>query len=187
MKAAILIVCLFFLHFNLKSQRIFESNQDNGKLIIKGTSTLHDWESIVEEFTVKADIEKEGDSIISISIIVMIATVKSIKSGKGIMDNKTYAALKEEEFPSIIFKGPSEKMEEKSLTVNGDLTIAGVTKQISLVTNFTTHGHEISFIGSIDLLMSDYGITPPVALLGTLKTGDQITLEFEFNFKQISN
>jgi hypothetical protein len=187
MKTAILIFSLFILNNNLKSQTIFESNQVNGKLIIKGTSTLHDWESIVEEFSVKADIAKEGMLVNSIADIVMTATVKSIKSGKGIMDGKTYEALKEEKFSTIIFKGQSQDIKENIITVIGEMTIAGVTKQISLTTTLTANGNDLSFIGSKDLLMSDYGISPPVAVFGTIKTGDQITIEYKFNFKQIIN
>lgn len=187
MKVLILICSLFFINNNLISQTIFESNQANGKLIIKGTSTLHDWESIVEEFSVKADIEKGGMSVNSIADIVMTTPVKSIKSGKGIMDRKTYDGLKEENFPTIIFKGQSKEIKENIITVIGDMTIAGVTKQIAITTTLSANGNDLSFIGSKDLLMSDFGISPPVAVFGTIKTGDQITIEFKFNFKQIIN
>jgi hypothetical protein len=35
--------------------------------------------------------------------------------------------------------------------------------------------------------MSQYGIEPPVALLGTLKTGDEVAVEFNLNFEQNNN
>jgi len=187
MKTAILILSIFFINYNLISQEVFESDYNYGKLVIKGTSSIHDWESIVEDFSIKAEIEKEGISVNAVSNIVMTTTVKSIKSGKGIMDSKTYTALMEEKFPSITFKGQSENIQESEVTVTGDMTIAGVTKQISITTRLAAIGNDLRFTGSKDLLMSDYGISPPEAVFGTIKTGDQITIEFEFNFKQIIN
>ena len=38
------------------------------------------------------------------------------------------------------------------------------------------------FTGSIKIVMSDYGIEPPVAMFGTLKTGDEVTIDFELKF-----
>ena len=37
----------------------------------------------------------------------------------------------------------------------------------------------ITVIGEVALLMTDYGITPPKAMLGMLKTDPKITVTFE--------
>jgi hypothetical protein len=41
---------------------------------------------------------------------------------------------------------------------------------------------QLAFEGSQTIKMTDYGITPPTALFGTLKTGDEITITFKTNF-----
>ena len=69
--------------------------------------------------------------------------------------------------------------------VTGDLTIAGITKIISfnLVYDQPNRG-DIIFTGSKDLKMTDFQITPPVVLMGSIKTGDEITIEFQVSFKR---
>ena len=36
-----------------------------------------------------------------------------------------------------------------------------------------------SLKGSEEILLTDYGIDPPTALLGLIRTGDRITIEFD--------
>jgi hypothetical protein len=37
----------------------------------------------------------------------------------------------------------------------------------------------LTVTGKVDLLMTDYGITPPKAMLGMLKTDPKVTITFE--------
>jgi len=38
--------------------------------------------------------------------------------------------------------------------------------------------------GTFSLKMTEFGIDPPTAMLGTLKTGDKITLDYTMTFKK---
>jgi hypothetical protein len=40
-------------------------------------------------------------------------------------------------------------------------------------------GAGLNVQGSVELLMTDYGITPPKAMLGMLKTDPKVTITFE--------
>ena len=72
--------------------------------------------------------------------------------------------------------------------VIGDLTIAGITKIISfnLVYDQPNIG-DIIFTGSKDLKMTDFQIIPPEVFMGSIKTGDEITIEFQVSFKRKQN
>jgi polyisoprenoid-binding protein YceI len=61
----------------------------------------------------------------------------------------------------------------------GMLQIAGVEREVAL--DLKTQRNESSFTvkGEVELLMTDYGITPPKAMLGMLKTDPKVTVTFE--------
>lgn len=152
---------------------------------IIGTSTLHDWESIVEK--TDANISFANESKTKIETLKVEVDVYSIKSGKKTMDKLTYKALKAEDYPIIVFvfkegKIVNEDEDHLTLELNGDLTIAGVTKNVNVETKVNRKGENVFLTGSHKLKMTTYGVEPPKALLGTIKTGDEITIDFSLKF-----
>lgn len=62
----------------------------------------------------------------------------------------------------------------------GKLTIAGTTREIIMDVRATRgNGNLLSGTGTVELLMTDFGIRPPVVMAGLLKTGNKITVGFE--------
>lgn len=154
-------------------------------VLIEGTSTLHDWESNVEKTEAQLVVNNLED--VTIETLNVKVDVLSIKSGKKLMDKLTYKALKAKKYPNITFvfkKGEiiGENEAFIDIKLNGDLTIAGVTKNVSVVTKINKLGNTILLKGSHKLKMTDFGIDPPKALLGTIKTGDEITIKFNLKF-----
>lgn len=154
-------------------------------VLIEGTSTLHDWESNVEKTEAQLVVNNLED--VTIETLNVKVDVLSIKSGKKLMDKLTYKALKAKKYPDITFvfkKGEiiGENEAFIDIKLNGDLTIAGVTKNVSVVTKINKLGNTILLKGSHKLKMTDFGIDPPKALLGTIKTGDEITIKFNLKF-----
>ena len=41
----------------------------------------------------------------------------------------------------------------------------------------------IALTGSLSLLMTDFGVEPPTAMLGMMKTADQVTVKFELRVR----
>ncbi|NVK53350.1 MAG: YceI family protein [Flavobacteriaceae bacterium] len=183
------IILLFAINF-LFCQKATDSKELNislpSNVAIKGTSSLHDWESIVEKTNatmILSSIENTKD----IESLKVIIGATSIKSGKRLMDKLTYKALKSKKYPFITFvfkKGKlvKENDNEIDIELNGDLTIAGVTKNVTVLTNVNKKGTDIFLKGTYKLKMTDYGIKPPRALFGTIKTGDEITINFNLKF-----
>jgi len=154
-------------------------------VLVKGTSTLHDWESIVEK--TNATITFNNFDNVTIETLEVKIEATSIKSGKKIMDKLTYKALKAKEYPLITFifkKGEiiSENTDFINIKLRGDLTIAGVTKNVTVLSKINKNGDHITLTGSHELKMTSFGIDPPKALLGTIKTADEITIEFNLKF-----
>jgi polyisoprenoid-binding protein YceI len=101
------------------------------------------------------------------------------------MDKKTYAALKSEENPEIIFvlkdsKVASVNGEVFAVEATGDLTVAGVTKKVEFpVEGKLLEEGKMSFAGSYKLNMVEYDMEPPSAMFGQIVTGEEVEIKFE--------
>ncbi|UAM98651.1 YceI family protein [Polaribacter litorisediminis] len=188
MKKIILLIVLLPIFFMVSAQEKSQILKIKlpSTVIINGTSTLHDWESIVEKTVAQlATNELNNQKIETLNVSVEVI---SIKSGKNLMDKLTYKALKYEDHPNITFifkKGEiiNEGAKHIDIKLIGDLTIAGVTKSVAVETKINKSGKPIILKGSHKLKMTDFGIEPPKALLGTIKTGNEITIAFNLTFE----
>lgn len=164
------------------SQSSFEI-ASNSSMSILGTSNLHDWESDVSKLKGEASIIVRNHQIEKIENFSFSIPVESIESGNSIMNGKTYAALKYKEHPNIQYQLTKfETVNGKVITAKGLLTVAGVTKQMDFPVNCVVNTKDINVQGAITFKMTDFNVSPPTALLGTLKTGDEVTISFNINF-----
>lgn len=185
-KLATLIIGLLTA-YSVNAQNIYTLNTENSSVIIKGTSSLHDWESNAESFGSDfTPVFAEDGSLKGISNLTFYVDVESIKSGKGIMDGKTHSALEQKKHPQITFKLIEiTSITEDSLFANGTLSIAGKENKVELATAYSGKNTDnIRVQGSKSLLMTDFGIKPPKAMLGTLKTGDEVTIQFDVIYQK---
>lgn len=161
------------------AQQVFKPSADS-KVIVEGTSSLHDWTSEATAIKGNAIIDLKDGKLENLKDVSVSIPVKNIKSGKSGMDKNTYTALKEKEHPEIKFAMDSYKNGKPGeLSVKGKLTIAGSTKQIEMPVKYKVLSpSKISFEGSTSFKMSDFGIDPPTAMMGTIKTGDDVTISF---------
>lgn len=80
-------------------------------------------------------------------------------------------------YPTMSFTSTSATVGAgDKLTLNGKLTMHGVTKDISLPIEATLKGNTIEGKGSVKLKTSDFGIEPYSAFLGAVKNKDGIVL-----------
>jgi hypothetical protein len=155
---------------------------------IHGTSNLHDWDENVVTVTGNGTVDWNSDANFDLNTMNITMVVNSIKSTEGsMMDKNTYKALKADDHPDITFvlSTPIKSIQAGTHVIAAkiNLTIAGITKAIDMPVTATAVAHgNISFEGSKAIKMTDYGITPPVALFGTMKTGDEITIKFKTVF-----
>lgn len=185
-------IFLFFFLFTLS----FAFGQGNYRitnfsLVVKGTSNLHDWESPAKEVRANGLITFAAGALKSIQALTVEIPVKTIKSSKGsIMDNKTYDALKADQFPNINYKlekvnGLNARDGSYDINTTGNLTIAGATNKIDMyVQGKAGSDGSLTFSGSKKLKMTDYKIKPPTALMGTMTTGDEVEIVFRVTLKQ---
>lgn len=168
----------------------------NSQLWLEGKSSLHEFSSKATQINLTLNVKDssaEPKQVLTtmsgggaISQLVVDVPVKGLKSGKGALDDNLYSALKVNENPRIQFKLVSYKMQAKpsadgtySANVTGILTIAGKSRPVSFAVAAKTDKDSINIWGSNDLKMTEYGITPPTAMMGMIRCDDQVKVNFD--------
>ncbi|OCX53874.1 hypothetical protein BEL04_06200 [Mucilaginibacter sp. PPCGB 2223] len=174
-----------------KAQNIYKAV--NGKdcfIKVLGSSNIHDWTMISATSDSQGDFKFDGDQLKSISTFTLSLDAKSLKSEHASMDERTYKSIKAEQFPKIVFKlgsatiTPSSK-NKFAIKAKGDLTIAGVTQTINMdVTALVNADNTITCSGSQKLQLRDYKIDPPSFMLGAMKVANDLTIQFNINYKK---
>lgn len=118
--------------------------------------------------------------------LVATIPVQSLKSDKAKLDKKMYAALGT---APIVFRLSSYTVTSANTTAHtyvlrasGSLTVAGHAQPVSLTATATVTPQQLSLRGATHLRMTQFGITPPTALLGALITDDAITVHYQWTF-----
>jgi polyisoprenoid-binding protein YceI len=187
-RTLITVLLLIGITQALVSQTAVNLLPEQSTITIKGTSSLHDWEEKVEKFEVTLNLKFREKEITGIDKVHLICNSSSIASENFIMTNKTHNALMVDKYPDIIFKLVSvDKLSSQngnfSGTLVGDVILAGVTKRITVAFTGVRSGNKISIKGLKELNMNDFKIKPPTAIMGTLKTGAEITVSFQLSFQ----
>ena len=164
------------------------------KLWIEGTSNLHGWSC--KATTLDAALELDAAAAAQVAVappkalkkVHVKVPVKSIKCGHGGMDGNLYKALKADESPDISYilatfdAAPGEVKDSFTLHTVGTLTIAGTENKISMdVIATRLPDGTVKATGMVPIKMTDFGIKPPTAIFGRLKTGDEVKVNFELS------
>lgn len=163
-------------------------NNQASKITVSGTSSLHDWDIDAEEQ--KGQIVLTSVDELKLEKLTLEVTSESLKSGKGGMDKNTYKALNTKKYKSIVFQLTQVKDVKSSgnnaykVEVVGNLSIAGVTKKQTIHLDLDTSDNKVVLKGKKAFKMTDFSIDPPKALLGTITTGDEVTITFNSVFNK---
>jgi len=190
---AMIAIGIMSLTSNLYAQSIYKltDSKDIG-MKLSGTSTLHNWTMNASAFGGEAQFEVKQDSrqLSAIKSLTFSLAVQDLKSGESGLDKNAYKALKTSTYKDIVFKLLSAtvtpgKDNKYLVKAQGNLTIAGVTKEVTInATAVVNENGTITCTGSHQLNMTDYGVKPPTFMLGAMKTGDAITLDFTMVYKK---
>lgn len=190
----ILLVSLTGINSGSEKQS-FELTKNNASILISGTSNLHDWKMHLKTFDCNADFVIEESNIEIIDNVTFSCNAEDLKSDNTLMDKKAYSALKSKSFPQMRFDMTSPLKvnpdnNKFSANLKGNLNIAGKSSTVSIPVNgiiINQNGNNIINVnGDLVLKMSDFEISPPVFMMGVLKTGDSVNVSFTMQFSQKS-
>ncbi len=162
----------------------------DSKLWIEGTSNLHGWSCAAEKFD--AAIELDAAAVADLATatpkllkrVEVKVPVKSLKCDHGGMDGNVYKALKADASPEIsyimaTFDAVPGEADGFTLKTTGTLTLAGKENTLAMdVTATRMPDGTVKATGVVPIKMTDYGIKPPTAIFGTLRTGDEVKVNF---------
>ncbi|HEY7235894.1 MAG TPA: YceI family protein [Gemmatimonadaceae bacterium] len=162
------------------------------KLWIEGGSNLHGWSCKASSIEAAIDVDEAfvKTTAASPSLLKKVEVrvpVRNLKCGNGKMDNNLYKALKADDAPQISYilatfdVVPDSAAANDSFTIKtvGALIIAGTERTVNMdVTASRLSDGSVRAEGALPLLMTDFGVRPPTALFGTLRTDNKITVKF---------
>lgn len=162
------------------------------ELTIEGTSSLHDFHCKTQKMNAYVDVDpgytkdltKIARPIASVKVTIVVRT---LSCGNKQMDNNMYGTLKADENPVIkytlsgydILDGSASPSAFAAKTT-GTLMISGKEKTVNMKINAErlSDGKAIAQ-GEQTVLMTDFGITPPSFMFGSLKVGNEIKVRFK--------
>jgi polyisoprenoid-binding protein YceI len=163
------------------------------KVTLDGSSNVHDWSCSTAAF--QADVEVDSTYLIlpatdvqkPITKVSVTIPVTTLKCGHGKMDSNMYKALRATDFPNITYALGTYEVDREATTADklfvkttGQLTVSGKTIDVQIpITAIRSANGEVTGEGTVRLRMTDFGIKPPVALLGTLRTKNEIGISFK--------
>ena len=160
------------------------SLQSDSRLWVEGTSTIHDWTCDFPEVdgTLGAALAETPQ----VSSVTVTVPIDAMECKNGTMNKKATKALESDDHPTITFELnsatvlPEAAEGDFQVQATGTLTIAGTTKQADLTAQgYRLENGQLRFTGSYALDMTDFDVDPPSAMLGTIKTGEEVTVHFD--------
>ncbi len=187
-KLVLFAIIAFTMSFSsVKAEDTYNIVPAMSSVQVLGTSTLHAWKMNSQNIISTAKVNNNTQIV---SSVFQVAT-NSLKSTEGsMMDNIAHKAMKMKNFPAIIFTIQSDRVISTNKTgfegtVTGNLMIAGVSRPITIPVNVTyLVNNMIKVEGNEPLKMTDFGIKPPTAMFGAIKSGDVIHVAFLLVFKK---
>lgn len=186
-KFVFVCICVF-VFASSSAQNHYKLVEDKSIVQISGTSSLHDWEMVVKQFQCLVVASAQNDVLV-IESIDFRCNAKSIESESSIMDGKAHKALKADAWESISFvldKTQKINIEDGVVlgSVKGDASVAGTEHTVVIdYEGVVDEFNVIKLKGGGTLNMSDFGIKAPTALMGTIVTGDQVTVDLDLVFE----
>ncbi|HKW10038.1 MAG TPA: YceI family protein [Gemmatimonadaceae bacterium] len=164
----------------------------DSRLWLEGSSNVRDWRC--DATTLDASIDLDDDvpyadappSIARLRRVEVRVPTHALTCGRSQMDNIMYKALHVDDEPDcreIVghFDVVAQSGEgDHSLVMQGTLRIAGRENVVRVPVEVQQlRDGSLRAQGALPILMTDYGITPPTALFGVLRTENRIVVKFD--------
>ena len=158
------------------------------KELFVGETSKH--EAVARTSSVTGNLTVAGDSSgYQVSTITITAVLTGLHSadtvaGRDVSQRDGYVSrqMNLQQFPNATFTASSISVAGSTsgpvdVTLPGKLTIHGVTKDVTATAKAQVSGSKVEVAGSVSIVMTDYGITPPSVPFTTVDP--QVTIEFE--------
>lgn len=182
-KSFFLTIVFFGMLFSAQAQKSFTVDAKSNFSVF-GTSTLHDWEMKSGSGSGTANFIVADSKLTDINALTVSILTESIKSGKNAMDKIAYETLKSSKNKTLKYVLKSaDKVNETTWNLTGTYTIAGVSKELKTQVKVAIVNGIVTLQGSNKITFEEFGMKSPTAMFGAIKTGQDLTIKFNINFK----
>ena len=153
----------------------------NVDFTVSGTSTVRGWTCSVSgtaQVTPGSSTPAPGFAA-GVQSATLTVPVSDFECPDETMTEHLMDAMKPAEFGEITFRLDSYETSGDGAEASGALTIQGVTKPVGFPISLTPSGTGVTIAGEVGLDMTEYGVEPPVVLLGLLRVRPEIRIQFE--------
>lgn len=164
---------------------------ESGRLLVKTTRTGlgakagHDLTIVVTRWRGRATVDTSDPASSSVVVEVEVDSLE-VREGTGGVKPLTDAdraeikrtlakILHTAQHPTITFRSSQVEGSAGSFTVDGELTVMGVTRPV-MVQGRVTDGR---VVGGATVVQSQWGIRPYSAFFGALKLSDEVKIDFD--------
>jgi polyisoprenoid-binding protein YceI len=166
--------------------------QPGSSVWVDGRSNVHDWSCRASTFEAHIDVDSESTARIetvlateTIQRVTVRLAVRHLKCGNSKMETDLCRALKADDASVSsdivgVFIAVRAETQPTTLHTEGTITVAGVAKdvRVRIAIEHLADG-TLKARGNVPLLMTDFGVTPPTALLGLVRSHNEVVVKFE--------
>jgi polyisoprenoid-binding protein YceI len=155
---------------------------------LSGTTPVKNWTMTANGLSGEAKLDITNGALSAVEELVFVLPVHNLKGEVRAMDEDAYEALKADQHKEIVFKLSTAAIAPQQNNVSvvqaeGSLTVAGVTKQVTLkMFACVNRDRSVTFTGSKKLRMSDYDVERPSLLFGAIKASNDMMLTYKLIF-----
>ncbi|MCX6139509.1 MAG: YceI family protein [Candidatus Kapabacteria bacterium] len=186
----ILLVSLLVAPYGVPHDYPFQIEKSS-KLYIEGTSNVNSFEcNCKDEFdpqVARITLSDDERSVwFTATTLRLRTTLLDCDNSK--MNRDLCEALKSEDYPyiridfhdAVITEGSFEDADGAKISCNASITITNVTRKVVLkVKGKKLESGRFRFFSTKELLMTDFGVEPPTAMLGLIRVRNSIRINFD--------
>jgi|SRR5690242_5815219 len=162
----------------------------DSRLWLEGSSNVRDWRCDATSLDASIDVDDAIHSAASAASRVRRVQVRvptrALTCGRSQMDHIMYKALHADDAPDCRqIVGRFEVVsaasgEQATLVMQGTLRIAGRERVVRMPVELEEQADgSVRAKGALPILMTDYGISPPTALFGVVRTENRLVVKFD--------
>ncbi len=159
------------------------AQQPNVDFNVSGTSTVRGWTCSAKGVIAVTPGKGATQPVPGFASGVQTATVrvplKAFTCPEEEMTQHLLEALKADKFPEIVYRLERYDVTGGQAQATGALTITGVTQPVTFPLALKASSQGVQVEGNTRLEFAKFGIDPPVVMLGLMKVGPQIRIEFK--------
>lgn len=157
------------------------------RLWFEGTSTVRRWDCKATDIQAAIDAEAGAPAAVldgrkAVRTVILTLPVAALDCENRTMNDHMRAALNAEEHQQIRFTLSGYTLAKAAATtgtLEGSLMLNGQTRPIVAPVQFADAAGALRVTGRYPLAMTEWGIRPPRLMMGTLKVGDTVTVNFD--------